>query len=80
MKKEANFSNTLVENSNKKYERGERNDVTARVRKKLNFGNEVAEIVGEERENLRGIVAMKLPKMKEKKIVVMKLLKIERVN
>ena len=44
MKKEANFSNTLVENSNKKYERGERNDVTAGVRKNLNFGNEVIEI------------------------------------
>ena len=36
-------------------------------REKSNCDNQVTEIVGEERENLRGIVAMKLPKMKEKK-------------
>ena len=35
---------------------------------------------GGERKNLRGIVAMKLPKMKEKKFVAMELPKIGEVN
>ena len=32
------------QNSNKKYERGERNDLMAEVRKNLNFSKEVTEI------------------------------------
>ena len=49
-------------------------------KEKSNYGNQVTEMVGEERKILIGIVAMKLPKMKEKKIVVMKLSKIGGVS
>ena len=63
MKKEANFSNTLPKNSNKKYEKGERNDVMAGVRKNLNFINEVTEITAAKNEGKKKIVAMELPKI-----------------
>ena len=53
MKKEANFSNTLPENSNKKYEKGERNDVMTGVRKNLNFINEVTEIAAAQMKCLK---------------------------
>ena len=53
MKKEANFSNTLPKNSNKKYEKGERNDVMVGVRKNLNFINEVTEIAAAQMKSLK---------------------------
>ena len=53
MKKEANFSNTLPKNSNKKYEKGERNDVMVGVRKNLNFINEVTEIAATQMKCLK---------------------------
>ena len=53
MKKKANFSNTLPENSNKKYENGERNDVMVGVRKNLNFINEVTEIAATQMKCLK---------------------------
>ena len=42
--KRSKFHQHRCQNSNKKYERGKRNDVTAGVRKNLNFVNEVTEI------------------------------------
>ena len=42
--KRSKFQQHRCQNSNKKYERGKRNDVTAGVRKNLNFVNEVTEI------------------------------------
>ena len=59
MKKEANFSNTLPENSNKKYEKGERNDVMTGVRKNLNFINEVTEIAAAQMKCLKERSAQK---------------------
>ena len=44
MRREANFSNGVIEILTKKDKRGERNDVIVGVRKELNFGNEVIEI------------------------------------
>ena len=42
--KRSKFQQYHCQNSNKKYERGERNDVMAGERKNLNFINEVTEI------------------------------------
>ena len=45
MRKESKFRQHHCRNSNKKYERGKINDVMEEVRKNLNFGNEVIEIL-----------------------------------
>ena len=42
--KRSKFQQHSCQNSNKKYERGKRNDVMAGVRKNLNFFNEITEI------------------------------------
>ena len=45
LRKEKKFRQYRYRNSNKKYERGKINDAMEEVRKNLNFGNEVIEIL-----------------------------------
>ena len=80
LRREANFSNGVIEILTKKDKRGERNDVIVGVRKELNFGNEVIEIPSirillprsmkcskemcSKGEKKKPIMAIKLPKFK----------------